>query len=164
MPWKGLLAAMPAKSRGGQLQPLGAALTLLGGQRKKDWNAKCASWPMTALVCDHDRLERRPVRPCQPLECRQAWLLDRAQHRVCHFLRSLCMGNLAQGHHHRVSGRSPERTATGAKQPSGRNTRLGRQAHIGHPVLDGVGYLVCDLDTFWMALGWVQNALWMAFG
>ena len=35
----------------------------------------------------------------------------------------------------RVSGRSPELTATGAKRPSGRNPGFVPQAHIRHPVL-----------------------------
>ena len=57
----------------------------------------------------------------------------------------------ALGQHDRVSGRSPEGTAKGAKPPSGRNTGLGRQAHIGHPVLVGSGYFAVHLGRIWRA-------------
>ena len=63
------------------------------------------------------------------------------------------MHDLAGSHHDRVSGRSPELTATGAQRPSGRNTGLGRQAHIGHPVLVGSRYFAVDLASIWGAIG-----------
>ena len=59
------------------------------------------------------------------------------------------MCDLAWGRHDRVSGRSPEWAAKGAQRPSGRQTGLGRQAHIGHPVLVVDGISGSALEAIW---------------
>ena len=69
-----------------------------------------------------------------------------------------CPGRWSQ--HDRVSGRSPELTAKGAQRPSGRNTGLGRQAHIWHPVLVGVGISGNALEAIWQRFEKALAALW----
>jgi hypothetical protein len=49
--------------------------------------------------------------------------------------RRLMLDPAGSNRHEQVSGRSPELTAKGAQRPSGLQTGLGQQAHIGHPVL-----------------------------